>query len=148
MPDRQVGHKRVGRKIQPNTFQVSGRFLVNSFAIQHPELVRFVAEKNIRRDIEIIRQVEFLMDQRDAILLRVPNRPDLNRPAIQFNGALIRRVHPGENLHHRAFAGTVLAHQGQNLTLIQGEVDIVQRPNPGKLLSDCGDFQQWLGVRH
>ena len=95
MPDRQVGHKRVGRKIQPNTFQVSGRFLVNSFAIQHPELVRFVAEKNIRRDIEIIRQVEFLMDQRDAILLRVPNRPDLNRPAIQFNGALIRRVHPG-----------------------------------------------------
>ena len=148
MPDRQVGHERAGRKIQPNSLQVTARFLVNPFAVQHPVLVRFIAEKNIRGDIEIIRQIEFLMDQRDAMLLRFSNRPDLNRPAIQFDGALIRRVHPGENFHHRAFAGTVLSHQGQNLTLIQGEVYVVQRPNPGKLLSDCGDFQQWLGVRH
>ena len=100
MPDHQVGHKRVGRETQPNTLEVSGRLFVNPFTIQHSELVWFITQKNIRRNIEIIRQVQFLMDQRDAMLLRFSNRTDLNRPAIQFDGALIRRVHPGENFHH------------------------------------------------
>src|SRR5580704_19742113 len=82
---------------------------------------RLAANPDVLGDRHVIHQVEFLMDHGDAVLQRVERRCQLDLLPLQFEGAGIGRVNPGDNLHQRRLAGAVLAHERMDVTALQPE---------------------------
>jgi hypothetical protein len=56
-------------------------------------------------------------------------------------------VHAGEDLHQRRLAGAVVADQGDDLALIDIEVDVGQRPDGAEAFRDASDGQDGLTHR-
>ena len=102
--------------------------------------------EEVRGDIEIVRQIQLLMDQRDAERLRLPHRVDRYRRAIDDNLAGIRRLHARENLHECAFARAVLADQSEHFTARDMQPHVGQCPNAGKSFRYAADFEKRRGV--
>jgi hypothetical protein len=103
---------------------------------------RFVPEKDVRRDIQVRRQHQFLMDEGDAELPRVTHAPQRHRAAIDENRARVGEVGAAEHLHERALAGAVLAHQREHLAAAQRQRHFLQRRHAGKPLGDPPHLEQ------
>jgi hypothetical protein len=85
-------------------------------------------------------QREVLMDHAQTGCDRIPRRAERNRQAIDPDLALVRSVEPGEDVHERALAGTVLAQEGMNLARPKVEVDVVVGEDAGERLDDADRF--------
>ena len=113
MPDRQVGHKRVGRKIQPNLLQVTARFLVNPFADPAPRTCAVrCREKYSRRYRDYpTGSVPDGSARCHASALLEPNRFGLARPSSSM--VPLSGVCTAKFFIIRTFATPFLSHQGQ-----------------------------------
>ncbi len=109
--------------------------------INQAKAARLAAEENVRRDVEVVAQVQFLVDQRDAQSQRRPDRTELNRLALEEYLAAVRRRHAGQDFHQRAFARAVLADHGQHFAAVKREAHVVQRPHSGKMLAQIAHLQ-------
>ena len=149
MADREVPHEGVGGEIQPNALEVAGGLGVDLSAIDEAGRVRLDAEKNICCDVEVAGEVQLLVNQRDAVGLRVPHGLNPHFRAIDPDSSRVRCVHPGEDFHQRAFAGPVFADHRQHLAPVQGEIDVVKCADAGKLFLKGRDLEErCLGVPH
>ena len=60
--------------------------------------------------------------------------------AVDRDGALVRLLHAVEDLHQGRLAGAVLADEGVDGALADGEVDVVVGDDAGEALGDPGEF--------
>ena len=70
-----------------------------------------VAEKHVSRDRQVLRQVQFLVDELQAIIERVLRLGDGHRLAVDEDLSVVASVRAGEHLDERAFPRAVLAQE-------------------------------------
>ena len=109
---------------------------------------RLTPDEDVLRDREVAHQVELLVDDADAELLRVLGRDRLVRLAVEEELALVDLVHAGEHLHQRRLAGSVLADQRVHLAGAQVEVHVLERLDAGEALAHPLDVQQQRALGH
>ena len=62
---------------------------------------------------------------------------EADRPAVEDDLALARRMEAGEDLHQRRLAGAVVADHAQHLALGEMEVDVIERGDRAEELARC-----------
>src|SRR5580704_305426 len=88
------------------------------------------------------------MDHSDAVLECVEGRCQLDLLPLQFEGAGIGSVDPGDDLHQRRLARAVLTHERMDVTALQPERHVVEREHAGEGLPDVRDLEQVFGSRN
>ncbi len=91
---------------------------------------------------QVRHQRRVLIDRDDAGAARLRGRAEFSGFAGQDDGAGIARKHPGDDLHQRALAGPVGAHQGMDLAGPHLESSRPQRHDGAEALRDVTDFEQ------
>ena len=76
---------------------------------------RLAADEHVRRDVQVLEQVEFLVDEGDAGGHRVVHRQRAALDAVGADDAGVGRDDAAEHLHQRRLAGAVLADQADHL---------------------------------
>ena len=89
--------------------------------------LQFASKKNVLGDRQVGDQIQFLIDDRDPSIQRLPWIRELDALAIQQNLPIIGLLGTGEDVHERRLAGPVLADQAVNLA----GVDLEGRLDPG-----------------
>ena len=98
---------------------------------------RLPAQEQVGRRREILREVQFLMDEHDAVSCRAPvNAGESHRPAVEQDVARVGPIDAGEDFHQRRFAGPVLADDGQHLP---GRA--ARRPTPSRACTPGNDLE-------
>ena len=107
-----------------------------------------ISKKDIPGNVEIWSEHQFLMNQRNALPFGFRNAVQNNRLTPDRNLPRIRLIGPAQNLHERAFARPILAHQREHFPLMQGNPHVLQRNDARKALGDAVHVQQgrtcWL----
>src|SRR5690606_105916 len=98
---------------------------------------RLTADEDVLRRGEVVHQAELLMNDTDTGILRRTRAQNLDRPAVEQDLAGVRLIDPGEDLHQRRLAGTVLAHERMDFTGPKLESGLLQGMDAGKLLLDA-----------
>ena len=97
--------------------------------------------------VQVFDEGEFLMDDRDAGLLRIPRAREARGHAADLERSLIGLVDAREDLHERALAGTVLAADGVEFATANFERDISECYDTRKPLRDASHHDGWgVGV--
>ena len=91
-------------------------------------------EKDVLGHAQFLRDGELLMHHADAGGQRVARGAEMDRLPVDAHGPGIGGMDAGDDLHHRAFAGAVLAGQSVDLAGVQREVDTAQRLDAAKRL--------------
>src|SRR6266404_6126373 len=144
LADPDISDQRVRRLVEPDFCQQLLRPLVDRVAIDHAEPRRRVGDENILGDREQRDQREFLMDDDDAERLGIVDVAEVPLLAVIDDAAVVVAVgiDAAQHLHQRRLAGAVLAHQGMDLALPDGEIDVVQRLHAGEGFADTAHFEQ------
>ena len=93
---------------------------------------------------QILHQVDFLMDDADAQMLRFQSISDVDFPAVQRDSSSVADIDAGEDLHQRGLAGTVFTHQRVHLARAEIKPAVVQRVDAGEIFLDSPHFQHRL----
>ena len=80
---------------------------------------------------------EVLVDHPDALGDGIAGLVDLHPPASDVDLPLVGRVEAVEDVHQGRLPGTVLTQQGVDLSLLQGEVNVVVGQDAGKGFGDA-----------
>ena len=81
--------------------------------------------------------VQFLVNDHDAGLLRLPGIVELHFLPFESDGTGIFGINTGEYLHEGGLAGAVFPHQGMDLAGTDLKIDMIQRANAGEGLVDA-----------
>jgi hypothetical protein len=87
----------------------------------------FAAEPDVGHDIQVLAQRQILEHRRDAEVVRVRGIRQRHDPSVVFERAAVGGVNPREHLHQCRLARAVVAHEGDDLALIDPEVDLAER---------------------
>src|SRR5581483_9373485 len=110
--------------------------------VDEPEASRWLAaEKDVLGDAQVGRDAELLVHHADARVERVAGRAELALATLNDEGAPIRAVYARDDLHERALAGAVLAHQAVDLARSKGEIDSPQRLDAAEGLGDLAQLE-------
>ena len=141
--DREIAKACARVDVEPEVLELFGRALGHAPPGDdaHP-VDRLGAEKNILGHAQFRRDAELLMHHADAGGQRVAGGAEMDLPLVDAHGSAIGGMDAGDDLHHRAFAGAVLAGETMNLAGVQGEVDIPKRLDAAKRLRNVGQFKQ------
>jgi hypothetical protein len=104
--------------------------------------IRFPPDEDVLFDREVGHEVELLIDDGDAEVLRLARAVEHDRLPVEDDLAGVRLIDPGEDLHQGALAGAVLADQPQDLAGMDFETDVLQRQHAGEALGDPLDPEQ------
>ena len=83
------------------------------------------AQDDILRRGQHIHQLEMLVDHADAQIMGVLGGPDGHRPAVRQDLSAVGEIDAGEHIHQGGLAAAVFAQQGEDLSLVQGEGNLV-----------------------
>ncbi len=108
---------------------------------------RLGAEKDILGDAQFRRDAELLMHHADAGGQRIARRAEMDLLAVDAHAPGVGGMDAGDDLHHRALAGAVLAGQAMDLAGQQSEIDASKRLDAAKRLRDARQFEQRHGER-
>ena len=112
-------------------------------ALLHLDLVEragrgvLLAEVQVGDDVEVVAQREVLEDRGDAELLRLLGAVDGDAFAVEDHLTLVGRVDAGHDLDERRLAGAVVADQGDDLTGVHVDRDILERLHGAETLADA-----------
>jgi hypothetical protein len=101
------------------------------------------AEQDVLRDGQVVGEHEVLVDHADAGPDGVGGRAEPDVGAVDPDRALVRVLHPVEDLHQGRLAGPVLPAQRVHLAAAHAQVDVVVRDDTREAL---GDPHQLHGV--
>ncbi len=87
LAERQVLHRGIRREVRRQSIQQLLRVRPHLRLPHQPEAPRLAPEKDIARHVEVVRQVEFLVDQRDAERLRVADGSKVHHFAVKDQSA-------------------------------------------------------------
>ena len=107
----------------------AGRYLI---FVDQSEAGGFATEEEISADAEIGREVEFLMNEGDAMAETFLD--GANRDFISLNPyrPRIGPLHAGEDFHEGTFPCPIFPEHGDDLALAHGEADLMQSAHAGK----------------
>ena len=144
LADPEFGDQRVRRLIEPDFRQQLLRPLVDGVAIDHAESRRRAGNEDILRDREQRDQRKLLMNDDDAERLGIIDIAEVPLLAVIDDAAAIAAgwINAAQHLHQGRLAGAVLAHQGMDLALPNGEIDVVQRLHAREGFADTAHFEQ------
>src|SRR6478752_7199940 len=91
-------------------------------------------------------QVEFLVDDVDAKLLRRSRAGYLNLSTLVYDPPSVLRIYACQHFHERGLARAVLTEQGVHLTRAQVELPVADRMHTGESLLDTLHDHQKLRV--
>ena len=97
--------------------------------------VRFPPDEDVLLDREVRHEIELLIDDGDAEVLRLAGAVEDDRLAVEDDLAAVRLVDPGEDLHQRALAGAVLPDEPEDFAGMDFEADVLQREHAGEALA-------------
>jgi hypothetical protein len=96
---------------------------------------RLPADEDVLCHGQVRHQVEFLVNDADAELQRLPRCRGVQGPAVQPELPGVGGIDAGQQLHQRRLAGAVLTDQGQHLAAAQLQAHVRQRPDPREALA-------------
>ena len=131
LADGQVADQRAGRDIESHAPQHGGRFAADRPAVQNAQAVRFPAQEDVRPNVQVVGQIQFLVNQSNPARRRGPHRIQMQGLAVEQQLARIRRQDAGQDLHQRALARPVLAQQRQHFAAADSQIHVVQRGRRG-----------------
>ena len=99
----------------------------------------FAADEDVLRDAAVVHQVELLMNDADAEILRGSRARDIHRLAVDANLARVLLVHARQHFHQRGLAGAILAHQRVHFASHQLEPAVVERAHARKRFAEILD---------
>ena len=108
-----------GEMSSPKETNSCSRIGFDAPSVDKTPAMRLPAQEDIGADAEILRQVQFLVDQDNAESESVMHGRDLDSIAIQMDRSRVGPVHACEDLHQRAFAGAVFADDGKDFPAAQ-----------------------------
>ena len=109
-----------------------------------PNGFELAAEEDVGDDVEVLAQREILEDGGDAEVERGAGLGQRDGLAVESDRAGARRMHAGEDLDQRRFAGAVVADQRHDLAGVHVEVDVGQRRDGAEILRDAAQAQHQL----
>lgn len=98
------------------------------------------AENDVLQDGEVVGQHEVLVHHADAAGDGVGRAVEGDLGAVDGDGALVRLLHAVQDLHQGRLAGTVLADEGVDGALADGDADVVVGDDAGEPLGDAVQF--------
>ena len=84
----------------------------------------------------------------DALVAGVQGRAEADCVVVQANVAAVGLLDAGDQAHKRAFAGTVVAHDGGVFARHQAEIGVGQGFDPAVMLGQAADVQNGCCVAH
>jgi hypothetical protein len=127
LADTQVAHQGVGINVlfqPPHQFT---RLLLFGLFINHAALCQLARQENVIHYAQVGAQVEFLVNDADAIAHRVQRAAQANFFAIEQHTAAGGLLHAGQDFHQGGFTRPVFAHQYIDLACIDIEGHLVER---------------------
>ncbi len=88
---------------------------------------RLAADEDVLDDREVGEERRLLVDDGDPAVARVGRAGQGDLDAVDEQLPAVRRVHAGEDLHERRFAGSVLADESVSLARVEIDRDVVER---------------------
>jgi hypothetical protein len=131
---------RIERQFQP--LDEGAGAVVEGAVVEQRAAARLPADEDVLRDRQVGHQVELLVDDADAELLRMAWAGDAYGLAVEQEFARVRRVDARKQLHERRLAGAVLSDEGEHLAVAQVETHVLQRPYPWEALRDAAHLKQ------
>ncbi len=129
--DGKIGHHRGGRTTQPDAVHRRLRRAMHGRGIQKPALARFAPQADVSRDVEVVEDGQFLMNERHtlATCLRRGRQGAWN--AGDHDRSRIGCDHAAEDLHQGGLAGAVLTQQRDHLARRNRKGNGIQRDDAG-----------------
>ena len=122
----QLAHHRARVKIDLHARKHLARSFDHVLAPQKRPLLFFAADEKVFINGQIVDEIQFLMNERDARVHGITRGGKDERLAVQRDFARVRTQHAAENVHQRALSSAVFADQRVNFALLQREGHIFQ----------------------
>ena len=119
-------------------FLTKGRNFARQFLFAQPP-VRSCAHDDIVLRCEYVDLLEMLVNHADAEPQRIARRGDGTLLPADEDRTVVWMIDARKHIHKRCLAGSIFAKQGENLALLDGQVDIIIGDNRAKGL--CNIFQ-------
>ncbi len=132
----------VGGISNPTCFQQGGRAPVHLHVVHQPVALRQVFEQQVLRHRQVREQVQLLVHDADAGAVRIRRRARTVRPAVERDVSLVGDVDAGEQIDQRRLARAVLAEQHVRLAARDVERHVLQRHDPGEMLTDASQLEK------
>ena len=129
--DRQVTDQFVGIDIDIELFENRGRFPHHCFLVDDQAFPNGSAEKDVFRDGEFTHEVEFLVDDADAVRFRKLRSERGELLALHGDGSFVGNDRAGATLDEGRFSGAVFPDKGMRFTPDKIDADILQRDDAG-----------------
>ena len=107
---------------------------------------RRMAEIDVLRHRQLVKQHGFLMDRGHARAGGGIGIGEMHRGSIHRNAALIGLIDPGQYLDHGGFSGAILTDQRGDLSGIKVKLHPREGPHAGESLGDAAQGQHRLGA--
>ena len=101
---------------------------------------RLGAEDDVLQHRELVGQHEVLVHHADATVDGVGRRGEVHHLTVDLHRAFVGGLHAVEDFHQGRFPGPVLPADRVDLTLLDGEVDIVVGDDSREAFGDPGQF--------
>jgi hypothetical protein len=105
---------------------------------------RFASEEHVGTNVEVLRQVQFLVDECDSQTLCSANVGNASDHSLVENLALRGLMHPSQALHQGTLPGTVLPHHGNHFAGRELCAYCLKRAHHAEAFADRASFQQRL----
>ena len=142
LPDAQRRERTAGRDPKSQAVEEGLRLGVHLALIDQSPTRVFDAQKQVLGHTQAAAHHHLLMHCVNAQFLRLKRIFQFGWLPVQQNLAAVTAVYPGQNLDQGAFARAVLAHDGVDGALLDGQVDGFQGVRAGKPFFDLAQFQQ------
>src|SRR5262245_14029781 len=122
--------RRAAGNIQSQTTEVGFCFRIEPLAIdkfQRSSPDRLASEKNVLPDVQVVKYIEFLVDESNASPNGIRNRTDYHLLTIDLQAPGVRLIDTAENFHESGFTGAIFTGQRDDLTRIDLQLDLVER---------------------
>ena len=117
---------------------------VNLPTVDQPERTddRLATQEDIRRDIEIVENIEFLMNERNAEPHGFVDSGNVDCPAIHENFPCIGLINPTQDFHQRGLTRSVFAAQRNDLAAFHFNIYVIQSHHAGKPFGNPAHLEQ------
>ena len=145
--DGQPVHPGAGGDLEAEAAEQGSGVGVDLFGIDETEGVAGLAAKeDIGGGIEVAEDIQFLMDEGDAMAHGIVDTLDADGPAVDEDLPGVGLVHAAEDLHEGGFAGPVLAAEGDDLAGPDLQADVIKGVDAGKSFGNPAHFKKGRGA--
>src|ERR1051325_4353424 len=103
---------------------------------------RVTSEEDVFGSAQLGSERQFLMNEGDTEVLRLPWRADARRVGLPDHLAAIRRHDAAQDVHQRRFACAILSGEGVHFPGAQFEIDAVEDAEAAEALRDVTEFEE------